>query len=201
MDPAIDWVDHQAGEWRGRRQRGRRGDEGQEPRRARQFGGRASSAAAWAASSCSCWASPRPAGWTSAAVVSSVASGGIGGAVLMVIAALVKGMMAKQARRFGRVAASAHHSICVGVEDRSFDARALPVPAAVGLADLGHATEADADAAGHRRFQRHEAACARLRGRARRRRPSSAPGRSRRRAGRRRAFRSSTSRSRSVTRP
>ena len=39
------------------------------------------------------------------------------------------------------------------VEDRALDADAPVVPA-VGRADSRHATEADADAAGHRRFQR-----------------------------------------------
>ena len=43
-----------------------------------------------------------------------------------------------------------------GVEDGAFDADAAVVPGGAGV-DLGHAREADADAAGHRRFQRQMA--------------------------------------------
>ena len=50
--------------------------------------------------------------------------------------------------------ASPHDSL--GVEDGAFDAGAFPVPGAVGLAHFGDAAEADADAAGHWRFERRE---------------------------------------------
>ena len=45
----------------------------------------------------------------------------------------------------------------LGVEDRAFDAGALPIPGAVGLSDFGDAAETDADAARHWRFQRDDA--------------------------------------------
>ena len=94
------------------------------------------------------------------AVLSSVASGGVGGAapagdrldhqghdeedrgVAVAISneSVARFQAAALPLEFGRV------------EDRSFDAGALIVPGAVALADFGDAAEADADAAGHRRF-------------------------------------------------
>src|SRR5207302_1910526 len=43
-----------------------------------------------------------------------------------------------------------------GLEDRSLDARAAVIPAGT-VPNLGHATETNAGAAGHRRFKRHQA--------------------------------------------
>jgi hypothetical protein len=39
------------------------------------------------------------------------------------------------------------------IKDWAFDARSFPIPAAVVLANFGHAAETNADAAGHRRLK------------------------------------------------
>ena len=87
-----------------------------------------------------------------------------------------------------------------GVEHRPFDAGAAVVPAARGVADLLHATEADADAAGHRAFQRNLAGHLQLARRSGPWPPSSPPGRSRR-SGTATPSARTTGRIRSVTSP